>query len=164
MERLLGLSVGKKLVLGAGALLFIDTFLTWQSYSPKIAGITVVSVTANAWHGFWGVFLGLLTIAILIWVAGRALGVEIPEVGPEGITTLALGALILVFAVLKTITESYSAWASYVGIVLAAGVAYGSWLVFQDTGESLPSMATQAPPAPPADEEPPSDPAGTTPA
>ena len=28
----------------------------------------------SGWHGFWGVLLGLMTIAILAWVAARAFG------------------------------------------------------------------------------------------
>jgi hypothetical protein len=39
------------------------------------------------------------------------------------------------------LTDSYSAWASYVGMVLAAGVAVGAWLSFQESGEPLPKPA-----------------------
>ena len=134
MEQLTGLSLGRKLILGAGVLLFIDTFFAWQKVSP----LPGVDFTASAWHGFWGVLLGLMTIAILAWVVARAFGVGLPANVPDGLLTLALGALIALFAVLKTLTESYSAWASYVGIVLAVGVAAGAWMTFQESGESLP--------------------------
>ena len=46
---------------------------------------------------------------------------------PAGLTTLALGGLVFLFALLKTLTESYRGWASWVGIVLAAAVAVGAW-------------------------------------
>lgn len=137
MEQLKGLSLGRKLVLGAGVLLFIDTFLPWQTWS---AG--PFSFSLNAWHGFWGVLLGLLTIVLLLWVAARVFGVALPVNLPDGLVTLALGALILVFAVLKNLIDDFSAWASYVGIVLAALVAVGAWLSFQESGESLPTRAT----------------------
>ena len=170
MEQLKGLSLGRKLILGAGVLLFIDTFFAWQKASVSVSGVTIVSATQNAWHGFWGVMLGLLTIALLLWVGARAFGVALPANIPDGLATLALGGLIVLFALLKTVTESYSHWPSYVGIVLGAGVAAGAWLAFQESGESLPRMATAtagapaptvpdaSPPA--ADDEPPSAPAG----
>jgi hypothetical protein len=139
MEQLKGLSLGRKLLLGAGALLFIDTFFAWQKVSLKVSDVTVVAATANAWHGFWGVMLCLLTVVMLLWVGARTLGVALPGNLPDGLVTLALGGLILLFALLKTLTESYRAWASWVGIVLAAGVAVGAWLSFQESGESLPS-------------------------
>jgi hypothetical protein len=64
---------------------------------------------------------------------------------PEGLVTLVLGVLILLFAVIKALSDNYVHWPAYIGIVLAAGVAYGSWLVFQDSGESLPRMAGATP-------------------
>jgi hypothetical protein len=139
MEQLKGLSLGRKLILGAGVLLFLDTFFAWQKVSVKVSDVTVVSASANAWHGFWGVLLCLLTIALVLWVAARSFGVALPANLPDGLITLGLGALIVLFALLKNLTDDYSAWASYVGIVLAVGVAFGSWLTFQESGESLPS-------------------------
>lgn len=44
MDQLKDLPLGRKLILGAGGLLFIDTFFGWQSVSI---------FSANAWHGFW---------------------------------------------------------------------------------------------------------------
>jgi hypothetical protein len=168
MEQLKGLSLGRKLILGSGVLLLIDTFLNWQSVSVALSGVTVVSAGQNAWHGFWGVLLGLLTLALVLWVGARAFGIALPSNIPDGLATLAVGGLIVLFALLKTVTESYSAWPSYVGIVLGAGIAYGAWLAFQESGESLPRVATAtagmpaaSPPA--ADDEAPSTPSGADP-
>ena len=149
MEQLKGLSLGRKLILGAGVLLVIDTFLAWQSVSIGVPGVAVVSASQNAWHGFWGVLLGLMTIALLLWVGAKAFGVALPASVPDGLATLALGGLIALFALLKALTESYSAWPSYVGIILGVGVAVGAWLTFQESGESLPRMpaATAGAPA-----------------
>jgi hypothetical protein len=160
MDKLMGLSKGQKLVVGGGLLLFIDTFLPWQKVTVGFGGASI-SATANAWHGFWGVVMCLLVIVMLAWAAVRILGVALPVNAPAGLTTLALGGLILVFALLKTLTESYRGWASWVGLVLAAGVAVGAWFSFQDSGESLPKVATAgapAPSAPPAEPEKPADP------
>jgi hypothetical protein len=151
MDQLKGLPLGRKLILGAGALLFIDTFLAWQRVSIGVPGGATVSASQNAWHGFWGVLLGLMTIVLLLWVGARAFGVALPANVPDGRVTLALGGLIVLFAVIKTLSDSYSAWPSYVGIVLGAGVAYGAWLTFAESGESLPSVAAgTAAPAPDA--------------
>ncbi len=143
MDQLKALPLGRKLILGAGVLLFIDTFLPWQSVS-----IFNANFSANAWHGFWGVLLGLMTIALVLWVGARAFGVALPAAVPDGLATLALGGLIVLFALVKTLHDSYSAWGSYAGIVLGAGVAYGAWLMFQESGESLPRVAAATAKAP----------------
>ncbi len=162
MDKLKALSLGRQLVLGAGVLLFLDSLLDWQQVS-----FLGHSAGQNAWHGFWGVLLCLMTIVVVAWVAARAFGVEIPGNLPEGLATLALGALILLFAVIKVLSDDAVHWPAYIGIVLAAVLGYGAWLLFQDSGESLPSMQTgggsanttantTAPPPPAA---PPEDPA-----
>jgi hypothetical protein len=79
---------------------------------------------------------------------------------PDGLATLGLAALILLFAIIKALSDSYVHWPAYVGIILAAAVGYGAWLVFHASGESLPSMpktattgggtSTPPPPEPPA--------------
>jgi len=161
MEQLKGLPLGRQLILGGGVLLLIDTFLPWQKWS-----IGPFSASVNAWHGFWGVVLALLTIALLVWVAARAFEVQLPVNVPDGVTTLGLSAVILAFAVIKNLADDHSAWGSYVGILLAAVVAYGAWLVFQASGESLPSMSTTTgggggqatpPEAPPSEPQQPAD-------
>jgi hypothetical protein len=164
MEQVKSLPLGRQLILGAGVLLLIDTFLPWQKVSAF-----GISVSWTAWHGFWGVLLGLMTIALVAWVAARAFGVALPKEVPDGLVTLALGVLILVFALAKNLDDSYSAWGSYVGIVLAAAVAYGAWLTFQLSGEALPSMggagsAGTSSDSPAPEPETPEAPAGTDPA
>jgi hypothetical protein len=154
MEQFNKLSNGRKLILGAGLLLLIDSFFNWQA---------VDGFGQNAWHGFWGILLGLMTLAVLALVGGRAFGIAIPDTIPEGLVTLVLGAAMLLFAVIKALNDSYVAWPAYVGIVIAAAVAYGAWLNFQDSGEAMPnfsamaSSATAAPAAPAAPSEPPAD-------
>jgi uncharacterized membrane protein len=160
MEQLKGLPLGRQIVLGAGVLLLIDSFLDWQqvSFLGHSAGQT-------AWHGFLGVVMCLALVVLLAWTAAKAFGVELPVNVPDGLTSLGLSALILLFALLKAITDDYVHWPAWAGVVLAAGIAYGAWLVFQASGESLPSMTTtgggggQAPPpeAPPSEPQQPAD-------
>jgi hypothetical protein len=135
MDKLNALPLGRKLVLGAGVLLFIDTFLQWQqvSFGPISAG-------RNAWHGFWGVLMCLMVVALLAWTVARAFDVALPGNVPDGLVTLALGVLIPLFALLKAITDDAVHWPAWIGVLLGAVVAYGAWLVFAASGEKLPSM------------------------
>ncbi|MGH3104743.1 MAG: hypothetical protein ACRDN6_11680 [Gaiellaceae bacterium] len=156
MPDLKALSTGTKIVLGAGLLLFIDTFLAWQKISFDVAGVEAGSVSANAWHGFWGVMLGLLTIALLVWVGLRLFSVNIPVDLPETTVTLALGALILAFALIKNLADDYSAWASYLGVLLAAAVAVGAWMRRSEAPVAAAVDRTPDTPAPPPAPPPPS--------
>jgi|SRR5579883_598612 len=147
MDLLKELSLGRRLVLVAGVLLFIDTFLDWQRVSIGVSGIVSVSAGQSAWHGFWGVGLGLLVVAIVLWVVAHALEIRLPANLPDGVVTLALGVLIPVFAILKALTDDYVHWPAYVGIVLAAAIAWGAWLVFAESGERLPHVTAGGTPS-----------------
>jgi hypothetical protein len=132
------LPLGRKIILICSILLLIDTFFAWQSYTYHFGGLGSGTVTRNAWHGFWGVLLGLLTIAVVGWTIARMLKVDLPA--PDGMTSLTAGIILFVFALLKMLTDNYRGWASYVGVLLAAAIAYGGWMIFKASGESLPSM------------------------
>jgi hypothetical protein len=151
-----GLPLGRQIVLGAGVLLLIDTFLDWQQ-------ISILGTTAGntAWHGFWGIVMCLALVVLLVWTAAKAFGLELPVNVPDGLTSLGLSALILLFAFIKAVSDDFVHWPAWAGVVLAAVIGYGAWLVFQTSGESLPSMSTtgggQSAPPPPS-EPPPSEP------
>jgi hypothetical protein len=115
--------LGRTVVLGAGVLLLIDTFMPWQRLS-----IDGISYSWNAWHGDKGVVLGVLTIALIVWVGAPALGARLPATFADGPVTPGLALLVLIFAVVKTIREDFSAWGSYLGVALAAGAAVGTLL------------------------------------
>jgi hypothetical protein len=151
MPDLRTLSTGTKILLGAGLLLFIDTFLAWQKVSVEVGGVEIASASRNAWHGFWGVFMGLALIALLVWVAIQIFKVEVPNLNlPERTVTAGLAGLVFVLALLKNLVDDYSAWPSYVGIVLAAAVAVGGWMRLQEPeAAAAPAAAEPAPPPPP---------------
>lgn len=139
MEQLKRLPLGRQLILGAGVLLLIDTFFDWQQVSTSF-----ITVGQSAWHGFWGIVMCLGLVVVLAWTLARAFGFALPEQVPDGLATLGLAALILLFAIIKALADSYVHWPAYVGIILAAAVGYGAWLVFQASGETLPSMPKTA--------------------
>jgi hypothetical protein len=131
------LTVGSKLVIGAGVLLLIDSFLHWQevSFGP-------ISVGVSMWHG-WGVLIGLLLLAILAWEAAQIAAIKI-ALGPlsPSMLTAGLSALLLLFTVIKVLTNSYVAVWAWIGLVLAAAIAAGAWLNMKAAGESLSDLKT----------------------
>jgi hypothetical protein len=139
MDKLRALSLGRQIVLLGSVVLLVDSFFHWQQVDVKVAGIVSISGGQSAWHGFWGIVLGLLLVALVIWIIGRAYGF-VPAVVPEGVTTLAAAALVPLLIVIKVIADDYVHWPAYVGLVLGAVIAYGGWLVFGESGEKLPSF------------------------
>jgi hypothetical protein len=131
------LTIGSKVVLGGGVLLLIDSFLHWQevSFGPVSAGVSM-------WHG-WGVLVGLLLLVILVWEAAQIAGIKI-ALGPlsPSMVTAALSALLLLFALIKVLTNSYVATWAWIGLVLSAGIATGAWLSMKAAGESLSDLKT----------------------
>jgi hypothetical protein len=148
MEQLKALSLGRQLVLAAGVLLFIDSLLDWQHVSASFGGVTVGG-GRSAWHGFWGVLMVLMVIVLVLWTAARAFGVKLPDnvKVPDGLTTLGLGVLIPLFALIKAISDDYVHWPAWIGVILGVVIAYGAWLVFAESGEKLPAMQAHDPAA-----------------
>ncbi len=144
MPNLSEISTGTKLLLGAGILLLIDSFLPWQEVD--VLGVEVAS--RNAWHGLWGILMVLALLALLAWVVIQVMNVKLNFELPitESWLTLGLGVAVLVFALLKLITDEFRGWAAFVGVALAALLALGAWLraqelggvSFERTGEGLP--------------------------
>lgn len=152
MERLKALGRGAQIMLVSGVLLLISTFFNWQSVDLGVA-----EVGQNAWHGFWGVVMGLLAIALIAWLVARLAGVAIPIPFSAALTGAALAVLILVFALLKNLTDEFtSAWA-WIGLALAAVCVVGAWLEVQAAGgvehlkSQIPSSAGTAASTPAAE-------------
>jgi hypothetical protein len=160
MDRYKALSRGTQVMFAAGVLLLIDTFLSWQKV--ELPGI-LPDFTQNAWHGFWGILLGLLTIALLAWLVASMLGVTMSLPVSDMLLSAALGGAILVCALLKVLMDDFTAMWAWIGLVLAALVAVGAWLRVQEAGgvdklraeaTSMTGSRSEAPPPPPAQEPP----------
>jgi hypothetical protein len=134
MDKLSALSRGTQIMLGAGVLLLIDTFLAWQEISVEILGVEAASASANAWHGFWGIVMGLALILLLAWIVASIAGIDIPLPVSGTMIAAVLAAIIFLFALIKNLVDDYSTIWSYIGIVLAAAVAFGAWLQLQSAG------------------------------
>jgi hypothetical protein len=139
LERFNALSRGSKVMLVAGALLLIDTFFAWQQV--EAFGI---EASQNAWHGFWGVVLGLLTVVLVAWFVAKLAGVQINLPVSDALLGGILALVILLFALIKILDDEFTNFWAYVGLVLAAIIAIGAWLNIQEAGgvETLKSEAS----------------------
>jgi hypothetical protein len=174
LERFNALSRGGRIMFVAGALLLIDTFFAWQQVEVEELGI---EASRNAWHGFWGVVLGLLTAVLVAWFIAKLVGVDLRLPVSDAMLGGLLALVILLFTLIKILDDDFTNFWAYVGLVLAAIIAIGAWLNIQDAGgvdamkteaSGLKDAATTSPgePAattPPAPEPPPPPPEPTTP-
>jgi hypothetical protein len=133
MPDLASISTATKVIFVAAALLLIDTFLNWQSVDVSFGGVQVASASQNAWHGFWGIMLGLLTIVLLVWIGIKVFEVNLNINVHEAVVIAVLAGLIFLFALIKNLADDYSTLWSYIGVILAAIVGVGAYLRLQET-------------------------------
>ncbi len=127
MERLKSLSPGQKLVLFASPLLFVSLFLTWQKLEVSFGAAGHAVALLDGWDG-WGLLIGLLALALTGFaVVAYLTDVELSEDVPWERLLLGCGVAVLVITVVKNVLDADSAWASYLGVVLAALVALGAY-------------------------------------
>jgi hypothetical protein len=140
------MALATKIIMVAGILLLVDSFLQWQrvcisgfgSFPGACGGV-------SAWSGsgsFFGFLMGILLIALLIFEGVQLANVNmnLPIASTKISAYLAFG--VGVCAILKwllTLTSSVkpSLWA-WIGLVLALVVAYGGWLHFQQAEPTTP--------------------------
>jgi len=147
------LSLGDKIVAGGGILLFLLILIApWHSFDLGDFGGTI---NKNA---FWGegdavgwpallAFILLLAVVAVVLIRKLADNVTLPDL-PIGwnqaifYATIAIPVLLLLKLLL--FNESLSFWA-YIDILLGIGIAYGGFLIFQ---ESDAPATGSAPPTP----------------
>lgn len=134
-ERFQKSSIGEKVILIAGPLLLIDSFLPWYDVDLGPFG----SVTRSGWESpgaIWSILAVLAGLVSSGVVAARLFTTMQMPALPEGVTWgrvhLGLGAAALLFVVIKLINESsYLGFGFYIGIILAIALAVGGGLMFQ---------------------------------
>jgi hypothetical protein len=128
VEKIKALSRGSKLVLVAGPIVFVSLFLDWQTLHVDYGPAGVAEVPQDGWDA-WGLLVGVLTMATVTLVVLRRLTeVEMSDKVPWDGLTLGLAAAAFVLAVLKSVTDDYSTWASYGFVALAGLTALGAYL------------------------------------
>jgi hypothetical protein len=155
MERFAALPTGTKLVLVASVLLFFDLFLTWQSVEVDFGGGNTVSRGLDGWD-FWGLLIGLLTLALLAIVIIRETESELMLEARWDIVPLAISSVILAMAIVKNIRDEASAWPSYLGIAFAGVMVAGTFIEWvRNRSEESPAQSQWQPqPAGPSDASP----------
>ncbi len=147
------MSIASKIILGAGVLLLIDSFLSWQKVCVSdvlggIAGVGDFCVKANAWGGSggWaGLIMGILLIALLAWEGMQAANMQMNlsiGVTPSKLAAY-LGFGVVVFGLIKFLiaVTNEPALFAFVGLILILAVGYGAWMKFQEPETAAPPMA-----------------------
>jgi hypothetical protein len=144
MDRLKALGRGTQLMFIASVLLLVISFFNWQEVTFDLGPLGSGSAGVSAWDDLGGIVMGILTIVLIARIVARMAAVDVPIPVSFAMTSVVLGALIFIIALLKNLTDNYSSWASYVGVGLAFLVVVGAWLEVQDAGgmDSLKSEAS----------------------
>ncbi|MDT0200488.1 hypothetical protein [Nocardioides sp. AE5] len=139
-QNLSNLSLPRKLLLGAAAVLFINSFLPWYSVDLGPFG----SATANGWHEI-GPVVWLLVIALLVLEGTRIAGVLPLDEGKSDLATLAVTAGALLFGlifVIQRLTDGHFGFGFFVGVIGLVVLGVGGFLLYQAGGamQALKSM------------------------
>lgn len=134
MDNLKALGRGTQLMLISAVLLLIVSFLRWQEVSVDLGPLGEQSAGVSAWDDIGGILMGILTIVLIARIVARIASVEIPIPLSFPTTSFVLGVLIAFLAIIKNLTDDYSTFWSYLGVVLAILVAVGAWMEVQQAG------------------------------
>ena len=134
MERLQALGRGTQLMFVASVLLLIISFLNWQEVEFDLGPLGEGSAGVSAWDNFLGIVMGILTIVLIARIVARMAAVDVPIPVSFAMTSVVLGLIIAICAILKNLTDDYSTFWSYIGVGLAVLIAIGAWLEVQDAG------------------------------
>ncbi len=130
VERLKSLSRGEIVVVVAAALLVVDLFLTWQNLEVDFGPQGTATSKLDGWDA-WGLLIALTSIGLIVLV----LVVYVSEIEVSADVRwelwILVGAIALfVMTLAKNLTDADSAWASYVGVVLAGVVVVGASMIW----------------------------------
>jgi len=132
-------STARRVLFGSGVVLLIWSFFPWNGFSLGF-GLVNSSVSWNAWHG-WGTAMGIALILLLAWEAVLFLqiaspdAIKLPELPVKPmLITAALGALTVLFGVLRVFEYGARKWEIWIALLLMIALAAGVFLRFQDEG------------------------------
>ena len=167
MEKFGALSIGEKIIIIAGAILFIVGFLPWYSIDFGALG----SFTRSGWQSpgaIWSMLAIVIGLAMAVVVVLKGLTeVDIPDnVGGQSWPKILLGGgvAVLAFVLIKLVSESsFLGFGFYLGIIAAAALAVGGFLMFREEKAAGTSGPPPGPPPSPPSGPPSSPPSGPPP-
>ncbi len=155
MNHLKGMSRSSHLIIWGGLLLLIFlTFFDWQQVCVSFGGQSACG-GRSGWNG-WGVLVGILTIALVVWEVLLIFGVKIDLPFKGTLLTAGLAGGVLLFTLIKVLVINYRHWPAWIGLILAIVVAAGGYLRWAGDAPNevklskAPAPPPPAPPAPPA--------------
>ena len=141
-----------------GIVLLISLWLPWYGVSVNVRGFSASS-DASGWEVFStiDIILFLIAVAAIVLVALKAAG-QLPAEVPVSLVLLGLGGLAVLLILYRLIdTPAPSDLPDeidvsrkigiFIGLIGAAGVAYGGWRANMEAPEVRPVAATPPPPA-----------------
>jgi cation transport ATPase len=147
---------GERIAAIGGVLLFVLLFFDWYDVSVGVAGLGSIGTSISAWDAFSLVDIYLMLVAfVAIGLAALTATQRTPAlpVTASVITTAvaALGVLLILFRIVDTpglgapsqVDVSPTFWA-FVGLVVAAAIAYGGYLSMREEGTTLGDVRAQA--------------------
>jgi hypothetical protein len=121
-----------RILVVAGLLYFIDSFLPWQRVCVG-AGQFSFCGSASGWGGngsFAGVLAGLFTLALIAWEALQIFDVNLGPGVPAHTVGAVAAAGVVLFTLLKfllIVGDSIFVF-GFIGLVLALAIGYGGFL------------------------------------
>jgi hypothetical protein len=110
-------AAGERITWIAGLVLALSAFMDWYAGSGVGVKLAVIG-----WHsGILGKLVFFLGLAVLVIVALRELGFELPPSVPESLVVLGIGALAAVFVLIRVISIPDS-------VLPANGRGIGIWI------------------------------------
>ena len=139
IEKFKAMSVGEKIILIAGVLLFIVGFLPWYSVSFEFLGESA-SISVNGWQSpgaIWSMLAIVIGLAMATVVILRRLtNVSLPDnVGGFSWPKIFFGGGVasLAFVLIKLANESsFMGFGFYLGILSAGALAVAGFLMFRE--------------------------------
>lgn len=136
VEKFKNLGIGEKIIVVAGLVLFIDSFLPWYSVDLGPIG----SFTQNGWEnpgGVWSLLAVLISLAMVAAIVVRTFSPATLPDNVSGVTWpkihLGGGIAVAVLVLIKLLNESSSlGFGFYIGIVCAAALAVGGVLMYRE--------------------------------
>ena len=143
------LTTGDKILGISGIVLFVFSFFNWLGVSVDFKGVVSVSGSKNAWSFTLTLIAVLIGVVLVAYVAAKAGGVKLPELGSVtwGQIVLGLAVIAFLFILIKLIagpnidTSGLSGvsktrkFGIFVGLVASAGMVVGAYLNIKESGE-----------------------------